>query len=171
MQSLIKVMWDIALWRRDPGELPASWMLVALTGLAYGLASYAQAWLLYGRVDALGRAVADLAITVAFFWLVFAVAGRRSRFVQAGSALLGTSALLSPLMMLLLTLKSPAESHYAVALVVWAGSVAMIVWYLFIVGHIVRTALERSLGVGMAVSITYLLASSALLTRLYPEPT
>jgi hypothetical protein len=170
MQSLLKLMWDIALWRRDPGELPASWALFALTGFAYASASYLQAWMLYGRTDALGRAAADLIITVAFFWLLFAVAGRRSRFLQAGSALLGTATLLAPLMMLLLALKAPAESHYAVALVVWAGSVAMIIWYLFIVGHIVRTALERSLALGMAVSVTYLLASSALLTRLYPEP-
>ena len=39
------------------------------------------------------------------------------------------------------------------------------------VGFAVMLAVWYSLGIGMAVSITYLLASSALLTRLYPEPT
>lgn len=88
---------------------------------------------------------------------------------QTISAVLGTAALLTPLIMLLLALKDPAAASYPVALVAWAGSIGVIVWYTLIVGHILRSALEVGFVTSLAISVTYLIASAALLTRLFPQ--
>jgi len=168
MQALIKALWDIALHRRDPSFLPDSLVLVGVAAPGSAAASALPSWMIYGTQALVSRTVADLALTVLLFWLLLGVARRRHRFNQTITAVLGTGALLSPLVILLLALKDAAVASYPLALVVWAGSVAVIVWYTFVVGHIVRAALDTGPFTGMAVAITYLVASAAVLSRLFP---
>ncbi len=106
---------------------------------------------------------------VSLVWLLLAVTRRSYRLNQTLSAALGTGALLSPLVILLLALRGVAEANQAVALLVWAGSVAVILWYTFILGHIIRSALDTGWFTGVAIAITYVVASAALLTRMFPE--
>jgi len=105
MQALLKAFWDIALWRRDPSQLPDSATLVIVTALAYAAFSGIQSWMLFGMDALFLRTVADLAVTVLLVWLLLSVARRRYRFNQTVSAVLGTGALLSPFVILLLALK------------------------------------------------------------------
>jgi hypothetical protein len=169
MQALLKALWDIALWRRDPGHLPDSRTLVGACALAYAGMSAVQSWMLTGDDRLLARTAADLVLLVSLVWLLLAVTGRTQRLNQTLSAALGTGALLSPLVILLLALRGAAEAHQVVALLVWAGSVAVILWYTFILGHIVRSALDTGWFTGVAIAITYIVASAALLTRIFPE--
>jgi hypothetical protein len=168
MLALLRTFWDIALWRRDPGDLPASSALAVAAGAAYLLVSWLQAWQLYGEHSAVLRATADLGLTLAAFWLLLAVAGRGPRYRQAISAVLGVGALLSLPMLGLVALREPANAHYSLALVLWVASLTLIIWYLFALGHIVRSTLETGLFVGMAVSVAFTFGSTALLSRLIP---
>lgn len=169
MQALLKALWDIALWRRDPGHLPDSAALVAVCAVAYAGLSAVQSWMLTGEDRLLARTVADLLLLAGSVWLLLAATRRSSRLNQTLAAVLGTGALLSPLVILLLALRGAAEANHLVALAVWAGSVAVILWYTFILGHIVRSALDTGWFTGVAVAITYVVASAALLTRVFPE--
>jgi hypothetical protein len=169
MQALLKAFWDIALLRRDPGHLPDSGTLVGVCALAYAAMSAVQSWMLTGSDRLFARTLADLALLVLLAWLLLAATGRSNRLRQTLGAVLGTGALLSPLVILLLALRGPAEANHGIALVVWAGSVAVILWYTFILGHIVRSALDTGWFTGVAIAITYVVASAALLTRIFPE--
>jgi hypothetical protein len=169
MQALLKAFWDIALWRRGPGDLPDSLALVGLTAAAYAVLSAVQSWMIYGGDRLLPRTVADLLLTVGLVWLLLVATRRRHRFNQTISAVLGTGALLSPLVILLIALRAPADSVQLVALAVWAGSVGVILWFTFVLGHIVRSALDTGLFTGVAIAVTYVVASAAALTRLFPD--
>ena len=169
MQALLKAFWDIALWRRDPGHLPDSRPLVAACALAYAVMSAIQSWMLTGGDRLLARTLADVVLLIALVWLLLTVTRRLRRLNQTLAAALGTGALLSPLVILLLGLRGAAETNQAVALAVWAGSVALILWYTFILGHIVRSALDTGWFTGVAIAITYVVASATLLTRIFPE--
>jgi hypothetical protein len=169
MQSILKAFWDIALWRRDPGCLPDSPTLVVQAAVAYAALSALQSWMLYGPDRLFGRTAADVALLVVPVWLLLTFTGRSHRARQTLSAVLGTGALLAPFVILLLTLKGPAGEIYLLALLVWAGSVAVILWYVFVLGHIVRAALDTGLFTGVAIALTYVIASAAILTRLFPD--
>lgn len=169
MTALLKAFLDIALWRRGPGHLPDSTALVALTAAAYAAFSAVQSWMLFGMPDLAGRTAADVLLTGALIWLLLLATGRRHRFRQTASAVFGTGALLSPLVIGLLALKTPAAASQPLALLLWAGSVAVIVWFTLIVGHILRAALDTGLLTAMAVSVSYLVGSAALLTWLFPS--
>jgi len=168
MLQPLRIFWDIALWRRDPGELPCSWALVAGTAAAYLLVGWAQAWQLYGEDRALLRAAADLGLTLLVFRAMVALAGRPGRYRQAISAVLGVSTLLSLPMMAVAALREPAADHYAVALLAWVASLTLIVWYLFALGHVIRSTLETGLFTAMVISVTFAFGSTAVLMRLIP---
>ena len=169
MRELVKSLVQIACLRRDPSALPASAVLLVLLAAAYAAGSALQSWMLHGADRVLARTAADLVLTLATFWFVLAVTRRGHRFRQTMSAVLGTAALMTPLIMLLLALKDPAAASYPVALLAWAGSIGVIVWYTLVVGHILKSALEVGFVTSIAISVTYLIASAALLTRLFPE--
>lgn len=169
MQALLKAFWDIASWRRDPGHLPDSSALVVGCALAYAAMSAVQSWMLTGSDRLIARTLADLGLLALLVWGLLSATGRSARLNQTLAAALGTGALLSPLVILLLALRVPAGSSHAIALLVWAGSVAVILWYTFILGHIVRCALDTGWFTGVAIAITYIVASAALLTRIFPE--
>jgi len=169
MQALLKAFWDIALWRRDPSHLPDSWALVLLAGGAYAALSAVQSWMIYGMDALLLRTAADVGLSCLLVWLLLAAARRRHRFNQTVSAVLGTGALLSPFVIMLLMLGEPSGSNYPLALFVWAGSVAVILWYTFVLGYIVRAALDTGLFTGTALAVCYLVASAAILSQLFPS--
>jgi hypothetical protein len=169
MTGLLKSLLQITLLRRDPSALPASIVLLILLATAYAISSALQSWMLHGGDRLLVRTAADLGLTLVTFWLVLAVTRRGHRYRQTISAVLGAAVLMTPLVLLLLALKDPAAVSYPVALLAWAGSVGVIVWFTLIVAHILKSALEVGFVTSIAIAITYLLTSAAVLTRLFPE--
>ncbi len=169
MSELLKSLFQIACLRRDPSALPASTALLALMVVAYAASSAVQSWMLHGADRLVARTATDLVLTLATFWLLLAVTRRGHRLRQTMSAVLGTSTLMTPLVVLLLAVKDPAAVSYPVALLAWAGSIGVIVWFTLIVGHILRSALEIGFVTSIAIAVTYLIASAAALARLFPD--
>ena len=169
-QVLISLV-EIARLRRDPSILPASLTLVVILAVAYAASSAAQSWMLYESDRLVARTVADLGLTLGIFWLVLAVTRRLHRYRQTINAILGTSVLLTPILMLLIALQQPAGMFYPVKLMAWAASIGVIVWYTLIVGHILRSALEIGFVTSIAIAITTVLAANAALTKLFPVAT
>lgn len=168
MTQVLMSLVEIARLRRDPSVLPASLTLVVILALAYAASSAVQSWMLYENDRLVARTVADLVLTLGIFWLVLAVPRRSHRYRQTINAILGTSVLLTPILMLLIALQQPAEMFYPVKLVAWAASIGVIVWYTLIVGHILRSALEIGFVTSIAIAITTVLAANAALTKLFP---
>jgi hypothetical protein len=168
MTQVLMSLFDIARLRRDPSILPASLTLVVILAVAFAASSALQSWMLYQGDRLLARTVADLAMTFAAFWLVLAVSHQLHRFRQTMSAVLGTSVLLTPLLVLLIGLQQPAEMFYAVKLVAWAGLLGATVWITLIVAHILKSALEVGLMTSIAIAITFLVATTVLTGRLFP---
>ena len=165
MQQLIRVFWDIALWRRGPRDLPVSRPLFAAVALAYVLVSALQSRLVYGPSLMLPRALADLALTLAIFWATLRIARRPHRFAQTALAVLGTGTLLSLPVLALQLIAAQAGAHGPVATFLSIASVPLLVWYLFVVGQIVRLALESPLFTGMAVAMSYFVLSYLVLEQ------
>lgn len=168
MTQVLVSLIEIARLRRDPSALPASITLLVVIAIAYAGSSALQSWLLYAGDRLFARTAADLGLTLAMFWLVLAVTRRLYRYRQTMNAVLGTSVLLTPLLMLLIALQQPAEMYYPVKLLAWAGSIGVIVWYTLIVGHILRSALEIGFVTSIAIAITTVIAANAVLSRLFP---
>ncbi len=166
MTGLVKSLADIALLRGDPSGLPSSWASVAVFVLAYAAADIVVAWT--GSVQpVLARTAVDLALTLPFFWLLLAITRRTHRLAQTINAALGVYVLLAPIIILLLLLRSPARSNDALAPLITASFTIFMIWYLLIVGHILRSALDTGLVTGFAIAITWLVATVAVSRSLF----
>ena len=168
MRYLLSSLVEIALLRKDPSVLPASLLLVVLTGAAFAAGSALQSWLLHGNDRLIGRTVFDLGLAVAIFWLILTATRNGNRFRQTMSAVFGTTVLLTPFALGLLMLQGPAQTFYGLKLFAWAGSVTVIVWYVLVVAHILRSAIQIGFVTSIAIALTWLVAGDALLKRLFP---
>ena len=146
---------DIALWRKGPQDLPASALLATLVLVAYMATGFLrirpfavdlnEALLLIG-IDSL--------MLFAWLWLVLAFFGRRQRFVQTITAMLGVGLLV----LLLDGMFRAAQLAFG-----WTASLS-IIWLTLrflviavVLGRIFMLALDRGLitGIGVALAITY----------------
>jgi hypothetical protein len=170
MAGLVKSLADIALLRGDPSGLPSSRASVAVFVLAYAVADVVVAST--GSIQpVLARTAVDLALTLPFFWLLLAITRRTHRFPQTVNAALGVYVLLAPVIILLLLLRNPARTSQALSLLVTASFTVFMVWYLLIVGHILRSALDTGLVTGFAIAVTWLVVTVAISRSLFGAAT
>ena len=170
MLRLAKAFWDIALWRRSPAQLPASLFLLGLLSAAVTLLEILGAVLPPGPGGSiLTRVVLSVGLPLGFTWVVLAVARHRQRFLQTGSALLGVAVLaelvLYPLGSLLNVIGADRPAALPLGVLLFLG----LIWYLLACAYIWRAALDSGLGVGIAVSVGYLVLSMALEQQFLPD--
>lgn len=168
MRALLKVFWDIALWRRGPRDLPPSGGLLAVAALLYAATSAIQSLLIDGPALAFARGVADLAFTTGAFWLCLAIGRRGHRLPQTLTAVYGTGTLLALPMIVLFLLADALGPDGPVAGAVKLLLLPLLIWGVAVLAHIARQALEAPLAVGVAVSTTYYLVGYLFIERLLP---
>jgi hypothetical protein len=161
MTGLLSELLQIATLRRSPANLPSSWASVAAFVLLYAAVDV-MIILLDDGYRVVARTVLDVAISLAVVGFLLAVTGRLHRLPQTLVAVYGAYVLLSPAMAALLLARLPARSNEAIALFATAGSVLVVLWYLLIVGHVLRSALDTGLATGFAIAVTWTVASVAL---------
>ena len=166
MTGLVRSLAEIAMLRGDPSGLPSSRASVAVFVMAYAVADIVVAQT--GSVQPiLARTAVDLALTLPFFWLLLAITRRTHRFPQTINAALGVYVLLAPVIVLLLMLRAPARANDALALLITASFTIFMIWYLLIVGHILRSALDTGLVTGFAIAVSWLVATVAISRSLF----
>ncbi len=172
MQSLFRVFYDIALWRRGPRDVPASLDVLVLVAMLYVGASAAQTYIVSrGKLDfadALYVGGVDLALTVATFAVTLAVTRRLYRFRQTVTAILGSLSLLALPMIALLLIGQQVDDSKPLAFLLALTSLPLVGWYVFVVAHVVRNALDAPLVTGMSVALTYAVLNYAVLQALLP---
>jgi hypothetical protein len=169
MLRLAKAFLDIALWRRSPAQLPASLFLLVLVASAVALLEVLGALLPPGPSDRIvTRVVLSVGLPLGFAWVVLAIARHGQRFLQTGIALLGVAVLaeliMYPLGSLLSVIGSDRPAAIPLGLLLFVG----LIWYLLACANIWRAALDSGLGIGIAISVGYLLLSMVLEQELLP---
>jgi hypothetical protein len=169
MLRLAKAFWDIALWRRSPAHLPASVFLLGLVAAAVAFLEVLGALLPPGPSDRIFiRVVLSVGLPLGFAWVVLSIARHGQRFLQTGSALLGVAVLaelvMYPLASLLSIVGSDRPAAIPLGLLLFMG----LIWYLLACANIWRAALDSGLGLGLAISVGYLLLSMVLEQQFLP---
>ncbi len=170
MLRLAKAFLDIALWRRSPAHLPASVFLLGLLCAALALLEVLGALLPPGPGDRIATRVAlSVGLPLAFAWVVLAVARHRHRFLQTGIALLGVAVIAELVLYPLGSLLNVVGADRPAAIPLGVLLVAGLVWYLLACANIWRAALDSGVGIGIVISVGYLLLSMLLEQRLLPD--
>jgi len=165
MFELITQLFDIALFKKGPQDLPPSaallWLL-AVVDLAVGflMASIQTHWF-----EALLQAVIGVVLLVGFSGLMLYTARKRARFYQTTSALLGVDALIGFIALPGIATMTTGKG----VLLAFIVTVGLMIWHGAVIGHIIRNALEQTLMFGLGLAFLYLLVTYQVMALLFPE--
>jgi hypothetical protein len=165
MFDIIKLLFDICLFKKGPQDLPYSvWLLrtllIGYLGIRILMLSIHFNWL-----TVLMQVSVEIFLVCGFFWLMLYLARKLGRFYQVISAVLGTDAMIS-----FFALPGMASMETGQGgLLVFLAMLGLIGWHWAVTGHIIRTALEQSLSFSLGVAFLYLLGSYQVMALLFPE--
>jgi hypothetical protein len=159
---------EICLLRAGPQELPAATQFLALVLAGYFLVDVLISQLNFDFGAAVAVSVLDVLLLAAFVQLVLRIVAKPERFNQTLAALAGTGVLLGllayPLIRALTLAQAAGEAAAGLALA-W---LAVLVWSLLILGHILRHALAVPLMTGVGIGVLYSLLSVMIVRGVFP---
>jgi len=163
VQQFLKVFLDIVLCRRGPQDLPNSLLLVVLTLVAYELVNLVQIALMEVSIaELLLYLVVDPLLLMGGLWLVMMLYGRKDRWAQTVSAVLGCTALMALVvsvpMVLLVGPRMAGNPPAALQLL----ALGLVIAFILVVGRIIQLATDSNLLTGSAIATTYVVMFHAL---------
>lgn len=165
---MLRKLVEICLLRAGPQDLPAAPTFLVLVLAGYFLADVLISRLNFDLGAAVAVSVLDVLLLAAFVQLVLRIAAKPERFNQTLAALAGTGLLLGlvayPLIRGLTLAQAAGETASGLALA-W---LAVLVWSLLVLGHILRHALAVPLMTGVGIGVLYSLLSVMIVRAVFP---
>lgn len=170
MTQLLRLFFDICLFRRGPQDVPASaWLLRAVLVLYLALGVVLLALDGSPLWRSVAKALVDLALLTGITWGALSWKQHQARFAQTMTALLGTGVVLSVIALPVarwLFLSTANGGLDPMAAMIWF---LLLLWSLAVIGHVMRHALQGPFALGMLIAVTYLVAQITLLEWLFPR--
>jgi hypothetical protein len=168
MNALARAIFDIAMLRLGPEDLPASRFLLRVTLFAYVVfGAIGSAFYVGGPAELLGQTGLDLVLVFGFFGLLLLLNRKSARLQQTMTAVLGTGSLLY-LVRLPLDLWLNALPDDAPATVPALLMLLLAVWSIIITGHILNRALEIPFLGGIVLGVAFFVINVATYAALFP---
>jgi len=165
MFELIKLLFDICLFKKGPQNLPFSVWVWRLLIAADVVVSFLMVNIHTNWLSSLLQAIVSVLFIVGFSWLMLYIARKLERFYQTSGALLGTDALISFFAL-------PAIASMTIergSLLVFAVTTVLMAWHWAVIGHIFRNALEQAWTFSLGLAFLYILGSYQVIALLFPE--
>lgn len=160
MKELIKIFWDVLFLRAGPADVPYSKVLLAITVVvSFGLAMFS----LFENPNFLyvsGKTLLIFGVSFAYVFLLLRMRNFQERFIQTITTLFGANILISCITIVVILFSIVTQTYlpqtvFTVALqyCVLISVIMLYIWTLVVTGHIFRSALEMTLGLGVFLAI------------------
>lgn len=165
MSEIVKLFYDIILFRKGPQDVPFSRVLTRMTLAVYALISFLMLFMSSHWFSALLKMAADIVLLIAFIRITLAWVHKSERYQQTFCALLGTDALLT-------LFGVPATAVMLVpsgdlAILGFFIVVGLILWHWAVIGYILSHALDQNLGFSLGLALLYMMAAYQILAVLF----
>ncbi|MDD5319202.1 MAG: hypothetical protein PHD43_01050 [Methylococcales bacterium] len=167
MYDIIKILFDICLFKKGPQDLPYSVWLLRILLVIYVSIRILMLSIHFDWLNVLLQVIVEIFLVAGFIWIILYLARKLGRFYQVLSAVLGTDALISFFALPAIASMETGQGGLLVFLVM----LGVIGWYWAVTGHIFRNALEQSLIFSLGLAFLYLLGSYQVIALLFPEVT
>ncbi len=150
--------------RRGPQDVPASRFLFALTLIGYVLMNLLHLGLrpLDSWQENLMLSVLDIVLLLFLFYLLLAAFRRSSRYLQTVTALLGVNLLVTALQLPFYVWRTLIIAGPDVITLPDMILLGLLVWFLAVVAHVTRHALEIPYAGAAVISIMYFMLFQTL---------
>lgn len=167
MQALIRFFVELCALGRTPQQLPASEALLGVV-LAADLVADLLVGLMAGQGPgtSLLQGAAEIALMLGALQLALRIVKHPGRFLQAATALLGSSALIGLLALIPLSMNPTGSATTDLAALGALLFLALVLWSLVVTGHILRHTFDLTLGQGAAIALAFEILAVALIGSL-----
>ncbi|MGZ8187966.1 MAG: hypothetical protein ACXWTH_04390 [Methylosarcina sp.] len=165
MYEVIKLLFDICLFKKGPADLPYSFRLRKVLIFAYAIVRFLMLNFDLGWRNVLLQVTVEIIFIWSFSWIMLYCARRLQRFCQVTSAFYGTFALIGFFAL-------PGAASIAIGHGGWLVFIAMLVlisWFCAVTAHIIYHTLDQRLSLSIGVAFLFLMGSYLLLDFLYPD--
>ena len=167
--TIFRAYFSICTFRRGPQDLPTAAVFLVLSLTLYGLASAALVLPARAAATAMLAGAAETGLLLLITWGLLRLRGVPARFRQTGTALTGSGFLFSMAALPLFYLRSAYGSDAAMILVVGLLVLALVVWNVAVMAHILRHALSASFAMGVLLAMGYIWVITTVMTLITPE--
>lgn len=157
-----KTFIGLCLLKASPADLPAAWTLPVLAAILQTGVDMITAPPPLTAFQAMRASLVDTLLLVALLHTVLLLRRLTNRSPQTLAAAVGCGALFSVLSWVVGLWFQPLEEYWLIVL-------SVLLWYLLVLGHIARRALEVPLAVGVGLAVFYLFVSLSLTSLLVPQ--
>ncbi len=167
MFEILKLFYEIALFKKGPQDVPFSRWLTQFTLIGYTFVSFLMFFMSSYWIKALFEVATDIFVMVVFTRITLFIAGKSARYQQTFCALLGTDMLIS-----LAAIPPTASMMTANGMLGDSAVLVMIglmLWHWTIIGHIFHHALDETFSFGLGVAFLYMFSAFLVMGFLFPE--
>ena len=164
MYELLKLCFNICLFKKGPQDLPSSKYLLGLLIPVYALISFLILRLSSDMLSALLQVGVEIMLILGLTRIILFIAKKPARYPQTVSALMATDALIS-----LFALPAMATLVGQGTALAFITVVVLMLWHWTVSGHIFSQALEQPFIFSLGVAFLYILVSYQVMALLFPE--
>ena len=169
--TIFRAFFSVCIFRLGPQDLPAAAVFYFLSLSLYALASTALMLPLQRDLPAaLLAGCAETALLLLITYVLLRLRGVPARYRQTGTALTGTGFLFSMAALPLFYLRTAYGGDAGLSLGTGLLALALIVWNVVVMAHILRHALSASFPMGVLTAIGYVWLISVAMTVINPGP-
>ena len=167
MKKLIEQFWSICLLRTAPQDLPASVTLTSLTVILYMATSFMMAAPQLPLGSSALAAFIDTLLMSSMSYIMLWARLMPDRWRQTLTALAGSGTLLGAIAIPLVYWEAQAGGSSQAALMPQMLLLAMLLWNLAVIAHVLRHALSIAMVLGALLSTFYLYISIRIIRTLF----
>jgi hypothetical protein len=165
MYILLKLLFDICLFKKGPQDLPYSDWLLRMLILAYAGIRFLMLAMHLTWTIVLLQILVEICLMIGFAALMLTYVNKMKRFNQVSSALFGTDTLINFLAIPTILTLEIGQGGWLVFMLM----LALIAWQCAVIAHIIYNALEQNMVISFALAFVYLMASYLVIALLFPE--
>lgn len=166
--TLFRVFFNICTFRNKPQDLPLSSALLALTLFCYTLANILLMMSSAPVTHAVLAGLLETGLVSLITICILKLSRHAGRWTKTLMALAGTGCIMSLLALPLFSgglLQNAGGALQALLLMIY---LVLLIWNIMVMAHILRHAMDTSLGVGIVFAIIYIVISTVLINTLLP---
>lgn len=169
--TILRAYFLLCIFRSEPRDMPAASAFLIFSVALYVLSGTALALVYQPPPLAILSAIVETALLLALTWILLAVHGLQSRFIQTATAMAGTGFLFSLFSLPLFLFRPWVEngSESPLLLLVSMLLLFLVLWNITVLAHILRHAVSASFTMGVLLAIGYVWVITATLSFIVPE--
>jgi hypothetical protein len=156
VQALILFFVELCALRRNPQDLPASEILLAVVAVASLLVGVMIGLVAHLSIGAsLAQTLFELATTLGALFVALRLMRLDARFMQSATALLGSGVVIGAIALIPLSFNPTGSQETDLAALGALLLLVVFVWSVVVTGHILRHTFQISLGQGAAIAVAF----------------